>query len=460
MKATQQRTVSVSADAINARMERLPMSGWQVKARIIVGAVTFFDGFDQLMIAYSLPDLPGSWGVLGNSWLTGWVIAVGGIGMLLGALGGGWLADRIGRLNVIQLALVIYAITSLIMAFTHSLELFMSMRVIQGIGLGAEVPVAAAYIGEIARTHKRGRFVLLYETIFPIGLVMSAIVSSWVVPRWGYEWLFVLGAVPVVLVPFLRRLPESPRWLAARGRLDDADESMTRIENEVVTRYGKVLEAPRPTNPDAVVNVRARFTDLFEGVYLRRTLMLATIWLSAYFVNYGIASWLPTLYRQYFGLSVGTALHYSIFTTLAGLVGCVLVAFLIDNLGRRICIAGAMALCTLVLGLLAWFGTSTAVAVLGWSAAAALLVFSVNMALYVYTAELYPTRMRAMGAAFGGAAGRLGIIVGPLSVGWILTNGSLSWVFITFAIIAGIGSIVVALFAQETKERTLEEISE
>ncbi|MBM7365701.1 MFS transporter [Gordonia hydrophobica] len=456
---TTQQTLSPSADAINARMERLPMSSWHIKARVIVGAVTFFDGFDQLMIAYSLPDLPGPWGVLGNSALTGWVIAVGGIGMLIGALGGGWLADRIGRLNVIQLALVVYAITSLIMAFTDSLEVFMSLRVVQGIGLGAEVPVAAAYIGEIARTHKRGRFVLLYETIFPIGLVASAIVSSWVVPRWGYEVLFILGAIPILLVPLLHRLPESPRWLAARGRLDDAETSMSRIENQVVQRSGQPLPTPRPTNADAVELPQTRVRELFEGVYLRRTVMLATIWLCAYFVNYGIASWLPTLYRNHFDLSVGSALHYSIFTTLAGLIGCIMVAFLIDNLGRRICIAGAMALCTAVLLLLATFGTNSALAVLGWSAAAALLVFSVNMALYVYTAELYPTRMRAMGASFGGAAGRLGIIVGPLSVGWILTNGTLSWVFITFAVVAGIGAIVVALFATETKERTLEEIS-
>lgn len=456
MNSTQQ-TLSPSADAVNARMERLPMSGWHVKARVIVGAVTFFDGFDQLMIAYSLPDLPWD---LGPTMIS-WVIAVGGIGMLFGALGGGWMADRIGRLNVIQISLVIYAITSFGMAFTDSLELFMILRVIQGFGLGAEVPVAAAYIGEIARTHNRGRFVLLYETIFPVGLVVSAIVSAWIVPKWGYEVLFMLGALPVLLVPLLHRLPESPRWLAARGRLDEADESMTRIEHEVSTRWGKELPEPRPVDPNAPAPSRARIRELFEGVYLRRTLMLSAIWLSAYFVNYGIASWLPTLYKNHFGLSVGTALHYSIFTTLAGLIGCLLIAFLIDGLGRRICISAAMAMCAVTLGLLAFFGTNTALAVLGWSAAAALLVFSVNMALYVYTAELYPTRMRAMGAAFGGAAGRLGIVIGPLVVGFVLAHGnSLSWVFGIFAVVAGIGAIVVALFAVETKERTLEEISE
>ncbi|MCR8695322.1 MFS transporter [Rhodococcus pyridinivorans] len=444
---------------ISARLERLPMSRWHIKARVAVGAVTFFDGFDQLMIAYSLPVLIPKWNLTPAS--VAWVIAIGGIGMLVGALGGGWLADRMGRLNVIIVSLALYAVMSLGMAFTDSLMLFLVFRFVQGIGLGAEVPVAATYIGEITKAHKRGRFVLLYEVIFPVGLVASAIVSAWVVPRFGYQILFALGAIPILLLPVLFRLPESPRWLAARGRLDDADAAMRRIETEIAGRHGELPE-PRPiTTTVAVDTSRGRFIEAFQGVYLRRTLMLAAIWGSAYFVNYGIASWLPTLYRTVFEVSVDTALHYSIFTTVAGLVGCLAVAFLIDNLGRRICITSSMVLCAALLFLLAGTGTGSAVTVLLWSAGAALFVFAVNMALYVYTAELYPTRMRAIGCAIGGAAGRLGIIVGPLVLGGILdAGGTLTLVFGLFGLVALVGAIVVGLFATETREKTLEEISQ
>ena len=452
-------TMSSSAEMISARLERLPMSRWHIKARVAVGAVTFFDGFDQLMIAYSLPVLIPKWNLTPAS--VAWVIAIGGIGMLVGALGGGWLADRMGRLNVIIVSLALYAVMSLGMAFTDSLMLFLVFRFVQGIGLGAEVPVAATYIGEITKAHKRGRFVLLYEVIFPIGLVASAIVSAWVVPRFGYQILFALGAIPILLLPALFRLPESPRWLAVRGRLDDADAAMRRIEAEIAGRHGELPE-PRPiTTTVAVDTSRGRFIEAFQGVYLRRTLMLAAIWGSAYFVNYGIASWLPTLYRTVFEVSVDTALHYSIFTTVAGLVGCLAVAFLIDNLGRRICITSSMVLCAALLFLLAGTGTGSAVTVLLWSAGAALFVFAVNMALYVYTAELYPTRMRAIGCAIGGAAGRLGIIVGPLVLGGILdAGGTLTLVFGLFGLVALVGAIVVGLFATETREKTIEEISQ
>ncbi len=165
--------------------------------------------------------------------------------------------------------------------------------------------------------------------------------------------------------------------------------------------------------------------------------------------------------RSVFEVSVDTALHYSIFTTVAGLIGCLVVAFLIDNLGRRICITASMVLCSTLLFLLAATGTGSAMAVLAWSAGAALFVFAVNMALYVYTAELYPTRMRAIGCAIGGASGRLGIIVGPLVVGGILgAGGTLALVFGMFGVVALIGAVVVGFFAIETREKTLEEISQ
>ena len=446
-------------DLVSARLERLPVSRWHVKTRVAVGAVTFFDGFDQLMIAYALPVLIPLFHL--DALMIAWTIAIGGIGMLFGALGGGWLADRVGRLPVIQWSLVIYAVASLAMATTSTLWIFLVLRFVQGIGLGAEVPVAAAYIGEITRAHRRGRFVLLYELIFPAGLVASALVAAWVVPAFGWRWLFALGALPILLVPVLRRTPESPRWLASRGRMEEAEKSLAGIEAEVLRTVPGPLPEPA-LGPDVHVELRrARVRELFGGVYLRRTLMLAAAWLTAYFVNYGIASWLPTLYRGVFKLDVDTALRYSVATSVAGLVGCLVIALVIDHLGRRIAIAGCMLCSSGVLFLLAAMGAGTAYQVLLWSAASAVFIFAVNLALYVYTAELYPTRMRALGCSVGGAFGRLGIIVGPLVVGGILGGGGkITDVFFVMAGVALVGAVTSGVFAVETKERSLEEISQ
>jgi len=444
---------------VSARLERLPVSRWHVKTRVAVGAVTFFDGFDQLMIAYALPVLIPLFHL--NAGMIAWTIAIGGIGMLLGALAGGWLGDRVGRIRVIKWSLLVYGVASLAIAATGTLWIFLLLRFVQGLGLGAEVPVAAAYIGEITRAHRRGRFVLMYELIFPAGLLASALVAAWVVPAFGWRWLFALGALPILLLPVLRRTPESPRWLASRGRMDEAEASLAAIEAEVLRTVPGPLPEPA-IGPDVHVELRrARVQELFAGVYLRRTLMLAAAWLTAYFVNYGIASWLPTLYRSVFKLDVDTALRYSVATSAAGLVGCLVIALVIDHLGRRIAIAGSMLCSSALLFLLAAMGAGTAVQVLLWSAGSAVFIFAVNLALYVYTAELYPTRMRALGCSVGGAFGRLGIIVGPLVVGGILGGGGkITDVFMVMAAVALVGAVTSGVFAVETKERSLEEISQ
>lgn len=447
----------VRAEVIGARMERLPRGRWHIKARVLVGAVTFFDGFDQLMIAYSMPQLAAQWDL--GSGAIAWLIAIGGIGMLFGALLGGWCADRFGRLPVIIGSLVLYSALSIAMAITGDLEWFMVFRFIQGVGLGAEVPVAASYIGEITRAHGRGRFVLLYETIFPVGLVVSALVSSFVVPRWGYEVLFAMGAIPLLLVPALLRLEESPRWLASRGRIDDAVRSLERIEAKIAAQFGE-LPAYDP-DPPAESVVRSSFLVLFSRRYLHRTLMLCAAWSTAYFVNYGIASWLPTLFTRVYKVDEATALHYTVITSVAGLIGCVTVALLVDRLGRRVCIAGALALAGLFLFALALVGTGSAASVVMRVAPAALFIFAVNMTLYVWTAELFPTAVRAQGSAVGGAAARIGIVLGPIVVGQILelSNNSLSLLFTVFGAVALVGCLIVAVFGIETKERTLEEIN-
>jgi putative MFS transporter len=450
-------TPTTSPDHVSARLERLPVSRWHIKTRLVVGAVTFFDGFDQLMIAYALPVLIPLFGL--DSTMVAWTIAIGGIGMLVGALGGGWLADRVGRVSVLRWSLVVYAVASIAMATTGTLWVFLLLRFIQGLGLGAEVPVAATYIGEITRAHRRGRFVLMYELIFPAGLVASALVAAWVVPNVGWRWLFALGALPILLLPLLRNVPESPRWLASRGRLVEADATMAGIEAEVQRTARTPLPAVELDGGTHVELRRARVAELFQGVYLRRTLVLAALWLSAYFVNYGIAAWLPSIYRGVFGLDVDSALRYSIATSVAGLLGCLAIALVIDHLGRRFAIAGSMLCSSALLFLLAGAGATSAFQVLLWSAGSAVFIFAVNLALYVYTAELYPTRMRALGCSVGGAFGRLGIIGGPLVVGGVLGAGGIDQVFVVLGAVAVVGAVVAGLFAVETKERSLEEIS-
>lgn len=469
---------------IAARFERLPVSRWHVTVRLIVGVVTFFEAFDQLLIAYAMPELRQEWHLSDGD--TTSILTVGSIGMLVGALFSGRLADRIGRVRVIAICVGISGLASLALAACDTPAPFMALRFVQGLAIGGEVPVAATFISEITRSFKRGRFVLLYELVFPAGLTVGAVVAAWVVPALGWRWMYVIAAVPGLLCYFVQRtVPESPRWLAEHGKLEEASLVMADIEAKVERTAGPLPPVPATRTPEAPVDAPGResaaapaspgtaanrpataaelratgMRGLFVGRYRRRTFMVCALWFTGYFVNYGITSWLPTIYRNQYGLSLSDALVYSTVTSSAGLAGCLIVALTVDRAGRRKVLSLFLGGAAVVLLVLAVLGADTPVQVLVWTSLSAVFFFGANICLYLYTPELYPTRMRALGSSLGGALNRLGIILGPILVGMVYASGNVSWVFAMLGGVALLGAAVAALFAVETADRTLEEIS-
>lgn len=454
--------------AIAARFERLPLSRWHVTVRLIVGVVTFFEAFDQLLIAYALPELRDEWHLTTGDATA--VLTVGSVGMLVGALLSGRLADRYGRVKVIAYCVAVSGLVSLALTACTSLTPFLALRFVQGLAIGGEVPVAAAFISEITRSFKRGRFVLLYELVFPAGLTIGALVAAWVVPAAGWRVMFAVAAVPGLLAFLVqRKVPESPRWLADRGRLAEAEAVMTGIEAKVSAATGEPLPppvrapaAPAPTARAATAAEHAAtgVRGLFTGRYRRRTLVVGAIWFTGYFVNYGVTSWLPTIYKDEYGLTLSDALLYSTVTSVAGLLGCLLVALTVDVLGRRRIFAICLGASAALLLTLAALGARTPAEVLIWTSLSAVGFFGSNICLYLYTPELYPTRMRALGCSVGGAVNRLGVILGPILVGVVYAaNDSVAAVFVMLGAVAVVGAVVAGTLAEETANRPLEEIS-
>jgi putative MFS transporter len=437
-----------SVDDIVARLERLPTSWWQVKARIIVGVATFFDAFDALAIASVLPVIVPLWKLTPPQ--IGLMISAGFLGQLLGALLFGWIAERYGRMTAMIWSIALFAVMSLACALAWDYNSLLVLRTIQGVGLGGEVPVAAVFISELAKAQGRGRFVLLYELVFPIGLVAASLAGLWVVPHLGWQYMFVIGAVPALLALVLRSLlPESPRWLAVHGRNAEAQAAMALIERETQKATGAPLPPVKPVVSTS--DKAAALTDLFGPLYLRRTLVVWVIWFSAYFVNYGLSIWLPTLYRTVFKLPLDVSLRY-------GLLGTLICALTIDHVGRRAWFAFSFAAATLALATLALFSAPSAEQVLTFMTIAYFFISTINIGVYLYTPELYPTRVRAIAVGTATAWLRFASIIGPTVVGMMLAGG-LPSVFATFATVAAVAAVITGLYAVETKGRVLEEAS-
>lgn len=444
-----------SVDGIVARIERLPTSWWQIKTRIIVGTATFFDAFDALAIASVLPVIAPLWKLAPQQ--IGWLISAGFLGQLLGALAFGWVAERHGRITAMVWSIALFSVMSLVCALAWDYNSLLAFRTMQGIGLGGEVPVAAVFVSELARAQGRGRFVLLYELVFPVGLVAASLAGLWVVPHLGWPYMFAIGALPGFLALVLRRLlPESPRWLAVRGRLAQAEAAMAQIESETRKATGEPLPAPKPVV--STLDKPASLTDLFGPFYLRRTLVVWVIWFCAYFVNYGLSIWLPTVYRTVFKLPLDQSLRYGLITQAVGLIGTLICALAIDHVGRRPWFALSFVGAAAALAVLASTPTPTAQQVLTYMTIAYFFVSSINIGVYLYTPELYPTRVRALGVGTATAWLRLASIIGPIVVGMMIGSG-LATVFVTFAAVAGIAAVITGLFAVETKGRVLEEAS-
>ena len=303
------------AAEIVGRLERIPYGRWHRKARAIIGAATFFDGLDLLAVAYVVPVLAPLWGL--NPQKIGLLISAGFFGQLVGALVFGWIAEKFGRMPAMVWSIALFSILSLACAASWNFESFLVFRFLQGIGLGGELPVAATYISEVSKAKGRGQSILYYQILFAFGLAGCGLLALWVVPHLGWQFLFVIGAIPALMILFLRAsLPESPRWLVNKGRLREATAAVTRIEKETPGA------ASLPVTPVPLqLQRRASLRDLFGTIYLRRTLSVWIIWFATSLVNFGIAAWLPQMYRSFYHLDVASALQLNFVTSAAGLTG-------------------------------------------------------------------------------------------------------------------------------------------
>jgi putative MFS transporter len=404
-----------------------------------------------------MPQLVSEWKLTPTE--VGMIISVGYVGQLFGAVLFGSLAEKIGRLKTLFITIILFASMDVACLFAWSGAAMMVFRFLQGVGTGGEVPVASAYINEFIGAEKRGRFFLLYEVIFPIGLMFAGMAGYFLVPIYGWKAMFIVGLVPSVLtIPLRWFMPESPRWLASKGRIAEANAVLKLLEDSA-TRRGVVLREPvlRPVNSRATT--RSDWRDLFKGIYLKRTLMIWGLWVCVYMINNGLVTWLPTLYTQVFQLPLQTSLAYGWITSSVGVVASIFCALLIDKVGRKPWYSIAFLVATVPLLALSWLGATTAIEVLILATAAYAVLQTIAFSLYLYSAELYPTRLRAVGTGFGSAWLRAGSSIGPILVGSIVADLGIRYVFAAFSAVALVGGLVTLLFAIETKGRVLEELS-
>lgn len=437
---------------LSERLETLPISRFHYLLLLSAGLGWMFDSMDTGIISFVLPVLMKAWSLSPEQ--VGTIGSVGLIGMALGAILSGTIADLIGRKKVFASTLIIYSLATGLCGLSWNYESLLIFRFLVGFGLGGQLPVAVTLVSEFSPAKHRGKFLVLLESFWAIGWLLASLISYLLIPWLGWQSAFFIGALPALYVFYLWKfIPESPRYLAAKGQTAQAEEIVRNIEAlSGVQRPAMKSKALSLKNTPPKVGV----SELFSGKFLKRTAFLWLLWFGIVFSYYGIFTWLPSLLALK-GFTLTKSFQYVMTMTLAQIPGYFSAAYLVDKIGRKPTLALYLA------------GTAISAYFFGLSSdVRGILVIGSLMSffnlgawgiVYTYTPELYPTHARATGSGWAAGFGRIGGILAPIVVGLMIGSFKLSSqsVFIMFAAVLILTALNVVFLGEETKGRPMDE---
>lgn len=440
------QSAPLTPEIIGRAIDNTPLNG-PLKFIIAVAAAGFlFDSFDITIVGYALPKIrqefslsPTEVGLVGSSALAG---------MGVGSWCWGWIADRWGRRVVFASTVLMFSLFTGVAGLAGSLGFLVGARFLTGLGLGGMVPIDQALVTEYAPAPIRGRVAAMLPLCWPMGYFCAAGAALLLVPQVGWRWLFAIGVLPAILSFIIRRrVPESPRWLAARGRHEEARESLAFVGVD-----DRLLEQARrelASVPQRAPVREATFRDLFTPEYARRVVHTWLLWFCSNFAATGFAVWLPTIYSTYYHIELSRTLLYTFIVAGTQVVARICAFGLIDILGRKtmIVIAYGIAGCAA----LAFIQATTETSLLITAMVYVFFQDIGNLAMTVYTPEVYPVSIRGKGAAIAMGWGRFGGMTSPLIAGVLIGSGNLMLVWGMIGAMQFIASGLTLALAYETR---------
>jgi putative MFS transporter len=444
-------TVDVAALPVHRDVEEVlrehGLTRFHRKAIIVTGAAWTFVAMEILLIGFVQPIFAGLWGLNGR--MQGLVNSAALAGSLVGSLTLGRLADRIGRRQIFQYAILWYAAFTAMTALAWGPWSVMTFRFLAGLGLGGMLVVDPSMLAEYLPPQRRGRLLVLLDLWWPVGLLLATGLSYvFLGPTfdrfgdWSWRYLFLAAAFPAFLAFFARRtLPESPYFLARHGRNREAAEVLSEIAGEPVGE----AEFAAPAEP------RSSIRDLLVGALRNRTIVTALVWIALNVSYYGLFLWLPFVLQAEKNFSIDVYLLLTL-SALSQFPGYGAAIWLVERIGRKATLATFL----LLGGLSAY-----AFAVADTEAVYVTALFFVGFfnlgawgAVYPYTAELFPTRLRSSAFGLMEGVGKAAAIAGPYIFGNLKdATGSTTWSLTFVAIVMVLGAVVAGIFGQETRGR-------
>lgn len=438
----------VEVATITERLGNLPLGRFHWRLLLIMCLGWAFDAMDTGIISFVLPKLIAAWSL--STAQVGAISSAGLVGMAAGAMLGGTIADYVGRKKVFAATLVIYSLGTGACGLAWDYHSLLFFRFLVGFGLGGQLPVAITLMSEYSPTHYRGRMIVLLESAWAFGWLAASVISYLLIPRFGWQIAFYIGALPALYVFYLwRAVPESAMFLMKKGRIEEAHALVSGIELEL-----GVPQGDKPAQEEAAAASTAfSVVQLFRPLYLKRTVCLWILWFCIVFSYYGIFLWLPTLLVKA-GHDMVQSFEFVLWMTVAQIPGYFTAAALVDKIGRK----ATMTLFLLGCAFTAYmFGNAvSATQIYLWGCLMSFFNLGAWGILYTYTPELYPTEARSTGVGWAAGFGRIGGIAAPLVVAAMLTGpDQIPMVFMMFTAVLIIAALDILILGDETKRRSL-----
>ena len=449
--------------ALLDRLDRLP--GWPLPRfdLFVLGLAYFFVFYDITDIGFGMPRIAQQFALTTND-VKFVAIAIGLVGYIVGSNLIGALADWRGRKLAFLTSLLVSGLGSLGTAFATGIVSLSLWRFLTGMGVGAALNLASTYVGELSPPSRRGR---ISVTMFMIGIIGQAVtpfVALALVPHFYIGWriLFAIGAfIGLAGVLFGMRLPESPRWLIQHGHIRKAEAMVGSMEQRFDPIDLVASAAPLSGGPEGTLRTDdedpgSAMHELTHGRYGLAVLAMITMWFLWYIGNYGFLGDAATLLSVH-GLGIGSSILYLAVGAIGYPVGAGIMIVTADKIERKHLIFAATVVW--LIGMLLIGTLANGAVVTAGSFLASLALGSYLQVAYTFTAENFPTRLRARGFALADGGGHLGGAVGALLLPTLVTGTTF---FLGFAVIGITGLLagLIALGGPKTSGRSLEKVAQ
>ncbi|MDT2004987.1 MFS transporter [Rhodococcus opacus] len=430
-------------------LDDAPLSRFHKKLALFASGGPFLDGYVLSIIGVAMVQISDQWDLTSSE--QGLIGASSLIGILLGAFAGGWLTDRFGRQALFTIDLVAIIACSVAQFFVQDVVWLIVLRLLIGMAVGADYPIATSLLAEFAPRKYRGPMLGAFVTMWFVGAAAAYVIGEILAQTGddGWRWMLASAALPATMIVLARLgTPESPRWLAGKGRIDEANAALAKVFGTGVT----VADLPDESKEDLDVTV------LLRAGYGKRMAFVAIFWTCSVIPLFAVYAFAPAILEA---LNLeGDMAHYgSALITVMFLVGCVIAVLVVNRMGRRPMLIHSFLWSGVALLLLGIFPGASTTVILALFATYAILIGGTQIMQWVYPNELFPTEVRGSAVGLASSLSRIGAAIGTYLVPLSLTGLGIGITMLIAAVITLFGAVISYMWAPETRGLSLSECS-